>query len=291
MRIGQLNSLMVFGMVLVSCAETCAQPLVPHTESIESLVTNADLVFVAKLEGLKAAVQPNERGGWDGTIAVEETLKQDPASRHEPYTKLSMSFSYPVQVLTEWKVRGNRLLVAYDELAPDRTTVLELDPATLEAMTADMTLVRDPEVVLRTARETIRRLPAGVRRLYTFDLQVPRKIVAGTRWEPYYGTGGHLRLSVPVDSRLEARALESVRSANPQLRYEGVRALVFFPSDEHQSIVRPLLNDAGVTYNGPAPDESGEEYVYGVRSAAYETLKAWGVEVEKPVVREVRKKE
>jgi hypothetical protein len=132
----------------------------------------------------------------------------------------------------------------------------------------------------------VRRTPAGVRRIHTFGLKVPRELVGGTEWEKYYGTGGHLVLSVPADGRLEKRAWDYLRSENFSTRAEGARALRYFKSDENVARVKPLLKDPGRYIREHAEEGKGSEAVYVVRYAAYETLKAWGIDVEKPVLRE-----
>ena len=153
-------------------------------------------------------------------------------------------------------------------------------------MTADVRLLRDPEAVIRAARAAVTRLPANIKRVHTFDLQVPRNVINGTSWETCYDTGGHLRLSVPVDQHLEKRAQDSVRSGDPHRRAEGAKALAYFKSDENIALVRPLLNDPGVTYVQPAYEGRAGERVFGARHSAYETLKAWGIVVKQPVFRE-----
>jgi hypothetical protein len=133
-------------------------------------------------------------------------------------------------------------------------------------------------------------MPAGVKRIHTFGLKVPRELIAGTKWEEYYHTGGHLVLSVPVDKQLEKRAQDSLRAEADQRRAEGARALRYFRSDENIARLRTLLDDPGRAIRHHAQDNKGVEAIYFVRHAAYETLKSWGIDVEKPVLREdVRK--
>lgn len=289
MRAALLKSLIVFGVSLIASVQAHAQPLSPHAESIESTVANADLVFIAKLVDFRGGEQTDGIKGHEVTIAIEETLKMD-AFTVEPYRRLGLHIPRPASVLADWKERSCRLLVAYNDYAPKATTVIELVQGKMEVMTANLTLLRDPEDVIQAARETVRRMPAGVKRMHTFRLQVPREIVTGTKWEPYYDTGGHLRLSVLVDKQLEKRAHDYVRSESGQKRGEGVRALMYFKSDENIALVRPLLDDPQVTYLHPAEKHKGAVRVYGVRYEAYRTMKSWGMDVEKPVIRaEVRK--
>ena len=285
MQTAGLKLVISFGVSLIASVQAHAQPLVARTQSIESTVANADLVFIATLVNFRRAEQGNDRDGHKATIAIEETLKQKPFN-DEPYRGLSLHIPRPASVLADWKERSSRLMVAYDEYAPEQTAVIELVPDKLEVMTADVKLIRDPESVIRLARDATNRLPANIKRVHTFELHVPREVVARTSWETYYNTGGHLMLSVPVDQHLEKRAQDSVRSENPHRRGEGARALAYFKSDENMSLVRPLLDDPGITYSQPAHDDEAGERVYGVRYSAYQTLKSWGIDVEKPVFRE-----
>jgi len=200
MRAVLLQSVLLIGLSLISSVQALAQPLFSRAESIESTVANADLVFIATLVDFRAVGKGNIPHEHMVTIAIEETLKQAPISRDEPYQKLSLDLSRPASVLADWKARSSRLLVACQEYAPQETIVIELVRDKLEVMTAEMTLVRDPETVIRIAKETVRRMPAHIKRVHTFELQVPREIVVGTSWEKYYDTGGASQAKRPSES-------------------------------------------------------------------------------------------
>lgn len=284
MRAAGLKWIIGFSLFLMGTVEGFAQPLSPHTDSIEAMVANADYVVIATLTSFRRSEQGYDRDGHEATIAIEEAVKQ--YLNDEPQRGLSLHIPRPASVLADWKERACRLLIAIHSYAPQETIVIELVPETLEVMTADITLIRDPEVAIRLARAATTRLPANVKRVHTFDLEAPRQIVAGTRWEHYYDTGGHLRLSVPVDQHLEKRALDYIRSENAERRGEGARALAYFKSDKNLQIVKSLLDDPAVTYSQPADGDRAGERVYGVRHAAYQTRKAWRIDVKQPVVRE-----
>ena len=74
-------------------------------------------------------------------------------------------------------------------------------------------------------------------------------------------------------------------------REEAARALRYFPSEENTARLKRLWNDPGWAYLRHAEENHGIEVrVYGVRREAYETLKSWGVNADKPTTREeVRK--
>jgi len=276
------KSLVAAGLALLVSVRAYAQPLFGHAESIECTVINSDLVVVGRLVAFGGGGQADGREGHEATIAVEDILKGE---RHR---RLRVHLSHPASVLARWEEQSRRLLVAAKEDAPDSATAIDLGDETLEVLRADFTLLRDPEGVIRGAREAVRRMPAAVRRIHTFGLEVPREAIAGTRWEKYYATGGKLILSVPVDVRLENRAHDYVRSESYPRRLAGARALRYFKSDENIARLRTLLVDPGWAYLHHAEQNQGVEVrIYGIRREAYRTLRDWGVDAEEPVIREV----
>lgn len=282
MRTDFPKSLIVFIVCLVASIPAHAQPLFPHAQSIETMVANADLVFIAKLVKFGDAERADGREVHQATIAIEETLKKD-LFTIEPYKLLSIYVPAPAADLADWMKRSCQLLVVLDSNTPKGSTVIELVEGKVAVWKADMTLLRKPDAVIRAARESARSMPTSVKRIHTFGLKVPRELCTGTQWEKYYHTGGHLVLSVPVDRHLEKRALDYLRSENYLKRAEGARALRYFKSDENIARVKKLLDDPG-HYKGV------EEVIYVVRHEAYGTLQAWEIDVRKPVLREgVRK--
>ncbi len=281
-----LPKLAVILATLALGRHVAAQPLIAQVASIECVVANADLVFVAKIIKVGDAEKIDGREVCNTTIEIEETLKQEPFN-DEPYTKLQMEMPRDRVVLTEWKEQSTRLLVMYDEDAPHATELIELVPGEMELFKADFTLLRDPDPVILAAKEAIARMPKGVKRVHTFGLHVPHETVAETSWKQFHG----LILNVPVDQQLEQRALKFIRSESYQRREEGARALRYFPSDDNTRELRKLLKDPGFGYLHHAQQNNGVEVrIYGVRHAAFHTLKAWGAMVDEPVTREeVRK--
>ena len=282
MRTISLNLLIVACHFLSSPELADAQPLVAGAESIETTVINADLVFVAKVIKIRDSKQVDGREVFNTSIEIEKTLKQE-VSNHEPYTKLQMSMPRSLAVLKDWQDRSARLLVAYDENQPDFTTVIELVPGKMEILKSDFTLLREPKDVIRAAEDALQRTPAAIKRMHTFRLWVPRKLIADTKWEQYHG----LRLTVPVDKQLEQRAIRNLVSDNYQQREEAVRALRYFKTEENIERVKSKLGDAGWSYlRHPLNNNGVGVRLFGVRKEAYHTLKLWDVEVEEPVFQE-----
>ena len=278
--------IVIIGLLFASTQTARSQPLIAHTASIECTVVNADLVFIAKVIKVGDAKRIEGRKVFPTTIEIEETLKQD-AFTNEPYRRLQIDMPRSLPVLADWKDDSARLLVAYDEYAPHATTVIELAPGQLEIMRSDFSLLRDPDAVIRAAMDALGRMPGGTKRVHTFGRYVPRKFFTGTQWDEFHG----LILNVPVDSRLEKQAIESLRSESYRERDEAVRAIRYFRSDENVARVRGLLDDPGWAYLYHAQENDGIEVrLYGVRQEAYRTLKHWGVTVNQPQIREeVRK--
>ncbi|MGC1273191.1 MAG: hypothetical protein WBC44_05750 [Planctomycetaceae bacterium] len=290
MRTVSWNSLIALGVSLLVPVSVQAQPLFPRANSIEATVANADLVLIGTVEKFKE--QPSEDGGvklFDATIVVEEELKQPVFE--DGYTKVSIAIPRPEADLARWKEQQSRLMLALDYDRPGTTTVIELERDRLNTLSADFTLLREPDEAIRIARDTVQRTPAGVKRVHTFGLRAPREVIAGTEWEDYYETSGHLILEVPVDERLETRAIERLDSKDYSRRHEAALALRYFKTDENIKRMKDLLDDPGWGYLRHAEENDGVEVRhYGVRNQAYEALKAWGVDVAQPKIREeVRK--
>jgi len=218
------------------------QPLCARTSAIETTVINSEYVFIAKLVDVRPKDADDERNGYQVDIAIEETIEAE-LFRDEPYRGLNVYLPYRVSILRGLKERSNRLLVAVSRGNDDESVAIELDPETLEVMTADVKLLRDPEAMIHAIRIAVRRLPANVQRVHTFELIVPREVVAKTRWIESYRIGGHLGLFVPVDEQLEQRAQAAVRSDDPIRRRRGIRALAYFHTDENLALVKPFIDD------------------------------------------------
>lgn len=274
MRSSWLAPLAALGVSLAAPAR--AQPVFGHAESLEATVANADLVVVGTL---RSPVDGGPPGSLGAAIDVEEVLKARPG---EHYERLGFSLPASAKDLTRGSDRPRRLLLAMQDGAMEPAAILVLERGGLEVLAADFTLLRDPADVIRIARETARRMPPGVKRVHTVDIEVPRPSVAGTRWARYSG----IFLSVPVDDRLEARARDLLRSDDGSRRIEGVKALRHFKSAENIARLRPLLDDPTSAYLSHAEEDMGREVkVFPVREAAYEALKGWGVEAPRPVTR------
>ena len=176
--------------------------------------------------------------------------------------------------------------------------------------TLDLRVLDDPTAILKAVRAAATEVGAskGVRE---HVVSVARGLIHLT------GRSGDVnRVVVPVDHRLEKAAREWIQSPDEvlkqlvalrpkteddlrfseaemkyeehHLRWEGVKALRYFKSDENAAILKSLLNDPAFWHEPIEQDKdsSAEDRVYFVRQEAYETLQKWGIRVHKPVIRE-----
>lgn len=275
-------ALIALGVFLVTCQYAHAQPLVARADSIESTVLNADLVLVARLVKIGEAKQIDGREVYNTDIAVEQNLKRE-IYNDMPYDRVQADITRDLSVLKDWKERSCRLLVLYYDYQPYETKVIELAPGKMEVMKADFTLLREPDDVIDAVKEALHTTSPAIRRIHTFGLHVPRERIVETEWAKYHG----LILNVPVNAQLEKRVIEFLRSEDYLERDQGARAMRYFRSEENIARVKALLNDPGWAYlRHPLNNNGIEVRRYGVREEAYQTLKFWGVEVEKPMIEE-----
>lgn len=273
MRSTDQIALVVFGLLLLAVDQAPAQPLVHRAESLESLVINADRVWVAKIIEVRDEPIPGGSEMPGITIAIEETLKY-PLFEERRFEKRGLFVEHPTTAYHEFYERSSRLLIAHSDDYRYSPRLIELAPGKTEVFMADFTLLRDPETVVQAARETISRIPPNVRRLHTMRFSIPTDVLAETKFGPY------AELVVPVDEQLEKRAIASLNSKSYSMRLASAKALRYFKSEKNIDRLRMLLDDPGYYQDSHIPK------YYGVRDNAYQTLKAWGIEVERPVIEE-----
>ena len=146
-----------------------------------------------------------------------------------------------------------------------------------EVFAADFTLLQNPDAIIQAARDIVSAAPFNVRQLHTFRLMIPTEVLAQTKSGGPYG-----QLIVPVDEQLRKHAIEFLKSESFSRRLEAAEALRYFKSKENIDRLRTLLEDEGYSQR-TASDGTASKY-FGVRDAAYQTLQAWGIEVERPVI-------
>lgn len=263
-------------MLFFGSAPAMAQPIFGGAESVELTVARSRVVVVGKIIEVSDDLPDGPGDERLATILVEETLKGKHQARQVALSR------YPRSQLTEWEGQSTRLLVGLDSGPQIQTRFVDLTPNKVEVLTADATLLRTPEEVLKIARETVLRLP-GTARIKEFRYDVPSTPYAGTHWEGFYA----ITVSIPVDDRLQQQALKWIQSKEYGRKEDGAKALRYFKTDENIKHITALLDDPSWGYlKHPDQNNGIEVRHYGVRKAAYATLTYWGVKVKKPQFRE-----
>jgi hypothetical protein len=295
-----------------------------QANSLEWLIADSDVVARASVSKVERVPIPNPnpkmyeepRDRITVTLKVHETLKGVQADSLE-FTEEILGY---FRVYDGWKQAGREqlwFLVRDTEREGDAEpeagiaprlrlkpygggwSVVRLGPAVPEErgftkmpppiFSMDLTVREKPDDILEAARAAAAQ---GVKRgkVEGHNLDLPRGVMQRS------GKSGDANsLTVPVDRRLETLAHRLIKSPRDILdgpeqawanyiRLEGIKALRHFASEKNAALLKPLLEDPSwSTHDGPGPKR---EKVYDVREAAYETLQAWGIVVDKPVLRE-----
>jgi hypothetical protein len=209
---------LVIGAVSV-VASLVGQPLFRTVDSVETLAANARIIVVGRVARFERVVEYRAPGfplGLPAELDVDETLKGI----------ATPGFTVPLPVteqsLSRWRDSGARLLVAVPKNDRTPAVVVDLVAPNMAAVTADLKILRTPAEVTRAVREAVRLGAGKVDLSEGFAISVPHALVAGT--ELSSGVTNVL-VRVPIDARLERRALAVLRGEQVGYRSEAVRAL------------------------------------------------------------------
>jgi hypothetical protein len=255
-------------ILLLLSRAALAQPLFTIQRSIEAVIANADAVAIGtvhvfiKGEGIEDEL----------VVAVDEMLKG--AHRKHIVVRIARSaWTAPPE--------GARVLVVSAAEETGEDAIVSLEEAGAEVLSARRIVLNNPDEVIAIAKETIRRMP-GTMQVELFRLRFPAAAAKDTKWESRFRVG-HVEVVVPVDQSLGLYAEATIHSKDVWEREEAVRALRFFRSKENIASVRMLLMDQeSVQRHGP--EQGRHMHYFPVRDAAYDTLRYWGVDAEKPVI-------
>ena len=254
-----------------------AQPGFKVIESVDSMVANADYVCIAKVREFKEIVVAGNVGPrkFRTVFTIVQKMKApDLLSTNSP-ARVFHVFSNPDE-LTRWQKQGSRLLLATDLENEDNNHVVDLDAANPRVLTAEFQLLNSSEAILRAVKQIIETMPTHIKRIHTFELVVPNEV----RSKMNSDLG--IKLRIPADQRLEKKARTLLESNSPEVRSQGLRAIRFFKTKENVAAARTLLDDP-FKRNEFGDDEN--RLIYPVRRDAYNLLRNWNIDVEKPVLR------
>lgn len=254
--------LLLFCVIATVASPTSAQPLIDSVASIDSLVINADYVYVGKIIEVRDEPIPSGSDMPGFNFEVEEYLKVPIEEEFTPTIKQrGMFVSPPTTKYKDWMDRSCLLLIILNDASSHSPTIIELAPNRAEIFTAGFRLLHDPGEILQAAKDAIDRTPGSVRRLCTHRLLLPQETYKGSRWA---GRDG-LMLEVPADAQLEKWAIGSLDHQNPWNRLQAARSMRYFKSDQNAQLVAKLLDD---------PDAD-------VRDTARQTLERWEIKTNR----------
>jgi hypothetical protein len=292
----RLSSWFVFGLVLLLTGLTVAPARSAIiVESLDWVVADSDLVVRGKLVENKRVRDKNKIIWSTITVEVAETLKGDKLDKlqfivaHE-----TESASDRVAELVDHKPEALLCLVKSDRYKSKgeeyatvpwalrlvqfeiNHTLIDLsDKSGAVVVPLDGRLLTRKDDILKAASAAATAAPAGPKLPEQFRFRAPasaepvRKLAGGdTVW-----------IFVPVNSRLEAQGKEWLKLKEIDYRAAGARLLQPFKNDDNIALLKSLLAD-------PQSVEENNAKRYPVRQAAYEVLKAWRVDVPRPVTQE-----
>jgi hypothetical protein len=287
-RIGMLRLALIVTLLVWTAAAT-GQPVLQDVDSLEWMVADSSLIVSGTVIGEQINEEPEGYVWHTVAFRVDETLK----GQHRPTLQFIVQTSTIDKEIGRWRDEHRRLLAFLDDsprvvarwhsrkwarypFAPRtgylRGSFIELGRQDGPACyTLDLRALAGSEPILEATRHAIRGT-ASTARLCSHWFMVPGDSLK--------------RLTVPVDSRLEAQARRWVGSADKDLRVLGASALVYFRSDENAELLKGLLNDASTwEHQLVSRGEKRRERVYEVRAEAWSVLDAWGYPASHPVTR------
>jgi hypothetical protein len=250
--------LLMLALLAACLGRAGAQPGLPTVVSVDAAVLNAEYVFVGRIERL--LTEGSTPSARNVAAKVETRLKGEVSDVTQTL------IAAPGSSLADWRARGSRLLFI------DGAQPIDLSASNLMVFTAQSAVLRQPEQVIRAARDAIRRHP-GVTRITTCLKPLPPELVM----QKPLGTA----VVVPADEAVEKWALSGLWSRAPYERSQAAKALRHFPSDANAARLKALLADPGLVFCREAPGDKERE-LYVVRKSAYDTLLAWGLKPEQP---------
>ena len=234
-------------------------------------MSHADSIFI----GVVASCGPADASGFfhELNLKVEQRIKGSFAPTATLPVMLSPSLVLP------WTARQVRLLVFIDR--DGHSTIVPLARGQVSEMTSGFRGINDPEALVREIRR-LAPLSAEYRDLPTIAVTLPASLAR--RLHPLNPTGMGIVATVPVDTRLERLAVDSLKRTDGLFRDQAAKVLGYFKSPKNVELLRGLLADNAVSEISGSGEKPGHRHlIYPVRSAAYEALSRWGIPVDKPL--------
>jgi hypothetical protein len=277
-----------------------------EAESIEWILLDSDWVFTGKVTDVQIALGRDGRKYQAVTVAVDKTLK----GKHWEHARFVLR-PWQGTVGESWKSEAKPMLFCLMQAQRQKDkaklpetawvvredgnsgSVILLDRAkaaaaarTIPVLTRDFQVLNDPDAILKhiaSALADSAENGAPRSRRITVPANTP---VFDKLWAE-----GAVWLTVPVDRRLEEYGRRLCRMPPSLTRAEGASILSHFKNDENIELLKSLLKDEShsieVTMRsapGKKLETISRKKVYEVRRSAYDVLREFGVQVERPVL-------
>jgi hypothetical protein len=303
-------SVPVLAGVLVLALPAVAGAEIAIAESIDWVVADSDRVFAGKVVQVETVAGKDGKKYEVATVAVATTFKGEHSARAAFLLRY-----YNGPIARDWLADGIPMvfcLVKKARVARERglpagfAWVLRDDgnnhcavllgkskrrwTFTVPVLTREFAVLTDPDAIRQRVAQAARAVKKG---------QVPRRhtlmVPADTEVYRKLWSRSAVMLTVPVDDHLEALGRHWCASRSYGERIEGARILGYFKNEKNIRLLKALLRDPDSSIETQHRTVAGRremvlvyrKRVYRVRQLAYEALRAFGVEVERPVLEQV----
>lgn len=287
-----------------------AHAIIVTGESIEWVLATSDRVVVGKVVKVDRLTGPDNKPYEMATVAISKSLKGRQTDR-ETFLLEVHTLGHPPKEHRygqQWLDEGNPImfcLVRNDgkrvPFEADKIPWVFRDGVLLgktkhkwtmgciPVLTRDFDVLTERDSILQYAEQTVTAAPKHwVPRSHT--LNVPTKTAVFERlW-----SRSSVRLVVPVDEKLEVLGQKWCASTDSWERVEGAQILGHFKNEKNIAILKSLLADPtiGESTLYRATDKTRAELVYRknlyvVRKAAFDALREYGVDIDRPVLEEL----
>jgi hypothetical protein len=147
-------------------------------------------------------------------------------------------------------------------------------PGAIDVYTRDFGVLTEPAAILKHVEAYAKSIPDDWKKKHIVLGAPSESAVYKKLW-----SGSAVLLIVPVDPQLEIQGRAWCKSNLVETRARGARVLGNFKNETNVALLRSLLQDPGFSTG------DGKRR-YGVRAAAYDSLRELGVNVERPILEE-----
>jgi hypothetical protein len=279
----------IFAVAFLLLFSSRSQARIGGASSIEWLACKAEVIVIGKMTGVSTTKAPRSGTYKNCTVQIIEVIKGDvqgkeltfcPGSSFSEKAGKNLMNSKEGLLLFLAKADSNRQLPHLDgKYVPSmRRSLLVLDLSNIprHVYSKEMTILTDRKEVVRLTR-----IWATSRVAHFLWSEVPMSSPITTRLY----SGSSCFLFVPAEEKYRAHFLKLAQSGEMYERREAARELRKFPGKDTEAVLRELLKDESefIWYSSA---DTISRVAFGVRVAAYKSLKALGKPVPDQILLE-----